>query len=266
MSTPQLSPLTEMPEPQYVMSDEGYRIATYVWGEDDAPTVLVVHGFASSCRDNWVNTGWVRDLLRAGFRVIGVDQRGHGASEKPHEAAAYAMNALVRDLEIVLDTYLIDDAVYLGYSLGARVGWHASVALPNHIRRAVLGGIPDGRPLGRLDLDQARAFVNDGVEVTDKVTLNYITLTERVPGNDLGAVIALAEGMRFGDEDPDLGDPPTQPVLFATGADDAIIDDSRRIAEGVPTGSFFEIPGRHHFNAPGSREFRKRGIAFLLDD
>ena len=44
-----------------------------------------MHGFASSCRDNWVSTGWVRDLTRAGFRVLGVDQLGHGASDKPHD-------------------------------------------------------------------------------------------------------------------------------------------------------------------------------------
>jgi alpha-beta hydrolase superfamily lysophospholipase len=73
--------LTQMPSPQFVMSAAGRRIATYLWGEEDAPTVLAVHGFASSCRDNWANTGWVRDLTRAGFRVLGVDQRGHGASD-----------------------------------------------------------------------------------------------------------------------------------------------------------------------------------------
>ena len=39
------------------MRGDGRRIATYSWGEDDAPTVLCVHGFASSCRDNW--SGWV---------------------------------------------------------------------------------------------------------------------------------------------------------------------------------------------------------------
>lgn len=255
--------MTETPDPQYVMSQDGFRLATYTWGDEDAPVVLCVHGFASSCRDNWVNTGWVRELLRAGFRVLGVDQRGHGASEKPHEATAYTMENLVLDLETVLDTYLIDEAAYLGYSLGARVGWHTAVDLPHRIRRAVLGGIPDGRPLGRLDLAQARAFVEEGAEVTDPVTRNYVTLTQRVEGNDLRAVVALAAGMRFGDEDPDLGDPPTQPVLFATGSEDGIIDDSRRIAAGVPHGEFFEIPGRHHFNAPGSRDFRRAGTEFL---
>ena len=50
----------------------------------------------------------MRDLTRAGFRVLGVDQRGHGASDKPHEPRDYAMDALVGDLVTVLDTYLLD--------------------------------------------------------------------------------------------------------------------------------------------------------------
>lgn len=260
--------ITEMPEPQFVMSQEGHRVATYTWGweDDDAPVALCVHGFASSCKDNWVDTGWVRDLQRAGFRVLGIDQRGHGASDRPHTAIEYAMDAFVSDLTIVLETYLVDTARYVGYSLGARVGWHAAVALGDRIERAVLGGIPDGRPLGRLDIAQARAFAEGGDEVTDPVTRNYVTLAERVPGNDLLALVALAEGMRFGDADPDLGHPPQQPILFATGSDDAILEDSKHLAAATPNGRFVEVPGRHHFNAPGSKDFRAAGVAFLAED
>lgn len=260
--------LTEMPAPQYVMTAEGRKIATYTWSngswaDDDAPTVLCVHGFASSCRDNWVNTGWVRDLLRAGFRVLGVDQLGHGASDKPHEASEYTMDALVTDLVTVLDTYLIDTVRYSGYSLGARVGWQLAVQAPERVERAVLGGIPDGRPLARLQIEQARAYAESGTPVEDRVTQNYVTLAERVPGNEILALVALAEGMRFGDADPDPRHPPLQPILFATGSDDAILEQSRALAEGTPEGSFLEVPGRHHFNAPGSRAYRQAAIAFL---
>ncbi len=255
--------LTEMPSPRYVMSAEGRRIATYLWGAEDAPTVLCVHGFVSSCRDNWVNTGWVRDLTRAGLRVLGVDQRGHGASDKPHEASAYGMDALVGDVVTVLDTYLLDTVHYVGYSLGARVGWQVAVQVPDRIDRAVLGGIPDGRPLARMQIEQARAYAEGGTRVEDPVTRNYVKLAERVPGNDLLALVALAEGMRHGDADPDPAHPPRQPVLFATGSDDAILEQSRALADATPNGSFVEVPDRHHFNAPGSRVFRRAAVEFL---
>lgn len=255
----------EVPKPQYVMSQEGFRLATYTWGDEDAPVVMAVHGFASSTRDTWVSTGWLHDLLAAGFRVLAVDQRGHGLSEKPHTPDAYTMDALVADIEAILDTYMIDPVRYLGYSLGARVGWHVAAELPLRVERAVLGGIPDGRPLGRLDIEQALAYVDHGTDVTDPVTRQYIALTERVDTNDLRALIALAGGMRFGDEDVGLGDPPQQEILIATGSNDGILAESQEVARGLPHGHFVEIPGRHHFNAPGSRDFRGPGVAFLKE-
>ncbi|WP_167137727.1 alpha/beta hydrolase family protein [Diaminobutyricimonas sp. TR449] len=255
--------LTEMPTPQYVMASDGRRIATYLWGDEDAPVVMCVHGFASSTRDNWVNTGWVRDLTRAGFRVLGVDQRGHGVSDKPHQARAYGMDALVEDLVTVLDTYLFDTVHYAGYSLGARVGWQLAALVPQHIDLAVLGGIPDGRPLARLKLDEARAYAEHGIPVEDRVTQNYCTVAERVAGNDLLALLALAEGMRYADSDPDPANPPKQQILFATGSEDAILEQSRRLADATPNSTFVELPDRHHFNAPGSRVFRQSAVEFF---
>lgn len=261
-----IAPLvTEMPHPQFVMAGDGRRIATYQWGDEDAPTVLCVHGFASGCRDNWVATGWVRELLRAGYRVLGVDQRGHGASDKPHEAADFSMEVFVADLVSVLDTYLLDSVLYAGYSLGARVGWQLAVAHPERVERAVLGGIPDGVPLARLQIEQARAFIDHGTPVADRGTQNYLTLAERVEGNDLRALVALAEGMRFGDADPDVTHPPTQQILFATGSDDSILEQSKALADATPTGAFVELPGRHHFNAPGSRDFRQAALRFFAE-
>lgn len=262
-----LSDLTSMPEPQHVYAGDGVRLATYTWGDVDGPVAVLVHGFASSARDNWVATGWVRTLTGAGHRVLAVDQRGHGRSEKPHTPAEYGIRALTSDVEAVLDAHLIDDAVYVGYSLGARVGWEVVRELPQRIRRAVLGGVPDGIPLARLNLDQARAYLDDGIPVEDRVTQNYITLTERVGGNDLRALLALAEGMRTsGAVDPDPADAPIRPILFATGSDDAIIEGSRQLAGAAPAGRFLEIPGRNHFNAPGSRAFKTAAVEFLAEE
>lgn len=262
MTSP-LRPLSRMPEPQYVMSADGDRLATYTWGPEAAPTVLAVHGFASSCRDNWVDTGWVRDLLAAGFRVLGVDQLGHGLSDKPHDPRRYTMRGLAANLLAVLDTHLVDEAAYLGYSLGGRVGWQLMHAAPEHVTVGVLGGIPDGRPLTRLRIEQARDYLDAGETIPDAVTRRYIALAERLGSNDVRALLALAEGMRLHEDAPPVDSPPTQPTLIATGSEDAILPDSRLLAEALPDGSFFEIPGRGHVNAPASRDFRHAGVDFL---
>ena len=252
----------EAPPAREVLSPDGEWIATYEWGDLDAPVVMAVHGFASSGLLNWQVTGWVRDLLRAGFRVIAIDQRGHGDSSKPHEPGKYTMELLVADLLAVMDGYMVNDAAVVGYSLGARVGWHAALELPDRVTRAVLGGIPDGDPLTRFRVDEARAYIADGIAVEDRLTAAYVQMASGIRGNDLSALVALVEGMRGGLQ-PDPANPPRQPVLFATGSEDAILEKSRTLAASAPQGSFFEVPGRNHFNAPTSRQFRDAAIEFL---
>jgi pimeloyl-ACP methyl ester carboxylesterase len=257
-----MSLVPQTPTPQFVMATDGTRIATYDVGDEGAPAVLAVHGFASSAQVNWFATGWVRELVRAGFRVVAVDQRGHGRSDKPHDSAAYTMQQLVADVATVLDTYLLDEVGLVGYSLGARVGWHAALGTEHRITRAVLGGIPDGQPLTRFRIDEATAFLDRGIEVQDRITHAYIEMAARTPTNDLAALVALVGGLQGGLQ-PDPSSPPQQPVLFATGSEDSILAASQRLAAVTPQGELFQIPGRNHFNAPTSRAFRDRALAFL---
>jgi pimeloyl-ACP methyl ester carboxylesterase len=254
--------LPSAPEPRVVLAPDGVPLATYDAGDHDARTVLAVHGFSSSAYANWWATGWVRELVRAGYRVIALDQRGHGASGKPLDPAAYTMAALVADVQTVLDTYLVDEVAFVGYSLGARVGWHAAVASPHLITRAVLGGIPDGDPMTRFRVDEARAFLAGGPPVQDPLTRAYFDLVEATAGNEAPALVALVEGMRGG-EQPDPDDPPRQPTLFATGSEDPILPRTRRLAAATPRSELYVIPARNHFNAPTSRQFRDRALAFL---
>lgn len=252
------------PPAQGVASVDGTTIATYDFGDPDAPAVLAVHGFASSGLLNWRNSGWVRDLMRAGFRVIAIDQRGHGQSAKPHSPSAYTMELLVSDVLQVLDTFMLDEVAYLGYSLGARVGWQTALTAPGRISRAILGGIPGGDPLTRFRIDQARAFISDGRTIDDRLTDTYVQMARGIPNNDLEALVCLVEGMRGGPQ-PEPANPPTQPTLFATGSDDPILAASRHLAAATPQGSFYEIPDRNHFNAPTSRAFRDAAVRFLTE-
>ena len=254
--------LPDAPAARLVMASDGVALASYEWGDPDAPVVVAVHGFASSAITNWHLSGWTRELTRSGFRVLALDQRGHGASSKPHDPSAYTMATLVADVLTVVDTYLIDDFALVGYSLGARVGWHAALELPERMTRVVLGGIPGGDPLTRFRIDEARAFVDGGPPVDDPLTMSYLTMAAGIPGNDLPALLSLVEGMRGGAQ-PDPANPPRQAVLFATGSEDPIVAASRALASAAPHGEFFEIPGRDHFNAPTSGQFRGRAVRFL---
>ena len=256
--------ISDAPTARKVIAADNVRLATYDFGDEDAPTVLAVHGFASGALLNWHAAGWVRDLTRAGYRVIAIDQRGHGASDKPHDPASYTMDILASDVLTVLDTYMLSEVDLVGYSLGARVAWHAARELPDRITRAVLGGIPGGDPLTRFNIREARAFIEHGRPVDDRLTAAYLTMAGGIAGNDLSALVSLVEGMRDGPQ-PDAANAPAQPLLFATGSEDPILQASRALSEATPHGEFFEIPGRNHFNAPTSRPFRDRALKFLSE-
>ena len=63
--------------------------------------VVLVHGFSSSVEGNWGAPGVIA-ALEKDFRVVALDCRGHGKSDKPHDAAAYG-NEMVEDVARLLD-------------------------------------------------------------------------------------------------------------------------------------------------------------------
>ena len=89
-----------MPE----VSNRGVRISHDIAGEG-RPLVLL-HGWSGD-RSWWTEPGYV-DALRSDHRLVQVDLRGPGASDKPHEAAAYTADALTGDIFSVADAEGLD--------------------------------------------------------------------------------------------------------------------------------------------------------------
>lgn len=77
-------------------------------------------------------------LLPDRFRLIRYDMRGHGGSDCP--APPYAMGALVRDAETLLDRLEVRDAVFVGLSVGGLVAQGLAVKRMDQLRALVLSG------------------------------------------------------------------------------------------------------------------------------
>jgi pimeloyl-ACP methyl ester carboxylesterase len=94
-------------------------------------------------------------LPAAEFRLIYVDHRGVGRSDKPHDAQAYAMPLRVADAVAVLDELGIGRAHFIGNSYGGRLGFGIGEHAPGRVLSLVIGGQqpyfidPDG-PLIRV--------------------------------------------------------------------------------------------------------------------
>lgn len=131
----------------YAVND-GVRIHYTVDG--DGPPLLLHWGFAGSIED-WEDPGYVA-ALRDRYRVIRLDPRGQGRSDRPHDPAAYARDLRVGDVLAVLDAAGIDRTHYWGYSMGGWIGFVLGAAAPHRLRSLVLGGAQpfegNPRPLG----------------------------------------------------------------------------------------------------------------------
>jgi pimeloyl-ACP methyl ester carboxylesterase len=99
-------------------SSDGTRIATYTAGDPANPAILLIHGWAQH------SVCWqpVMDRLEDRFHVVAMDLRGHGASDKPDDPAAYTDTSLwADDVAAVMDLHHLANVTLVGWSYGSRV-------------------------------------------------------------------------------------------------------------------------------------------------
>lgn len=90
-----------------------------------------------------------------------MDARGHGESDKPHDAAAYTLSSRVNDIVAVMDSIGISRANYWGYSMGGWIGFGMAMEARARLRAINIGGQdPYGRKmLPGPDGSDAREFI-----------------------------------------------------------------------------------------------------------
>lgn len=218
--------------------------------EEGAGTpVVLLHGLSTSTKGNWKEPGTWTVLVEAGKRVIGLDARGHGRSEKPHDPSAYENHAMVRDVEALLDHLGVENADLVGYSMGAATAVRFASGEPR-VRRLVLGGIGGdparwGTSEGDTRVQMARRWLSgleaeDPTGVTDPVARAARKLFE-ARGNDLRAMAALLRGNRHLTRDIRL-DSVAAPTLVVCGDKDA---SPYALASALPDGEGLVLDGDH---------------------
>lgn len=115
----------------FVEADDGVRLHVQDLGE--GPPVVFVAGFGL---DHTVWDREVRLLTDRGHRVICVDQRGHGWSDKPLHG--YDIDRLARDLVTVLENLGVGEATAVGWSFGGQTAFKAAILAPERITHLVL--------------------------------------------------------------------------------------------------------------------------------
>jgi pimeloyl-ACP methyl ester carboxylesterase len=124
---------------QFATSKDGSRIAYDVTGS--GPAVILLHG-GGQTRRVWHDLGYV-GRLGGEFTVITIDLRGNGESDKPTQAAAYAIDRLTEDILAVADQVKAERFAIWGFSYGANIGRYLA-ARSDRVRALIYIGIPFG--------------------------------------------------------------------------------------------------------------------------
>src|SRR5690242_11387614 len=239
---------------------DGVRIHYEVNGPKHGKPIVLVHGFASDYRLNWVGTRWQETLTGAGFRVIGIDCRGHGHSDKPHAEAAYGVDLMAGDVIGVLDDLAVDASAFLGYSMGARIGLQVVLDHPRRVTRAVLGGIGSA---GAIDhaAQIARAFrISEPTD--DPIAQSFYNFASARPTNDMQALAACIVGLKA-DVQPDRLAKIRTPILIVVGDRDEIATGAPELVELIPSSRLVTIANRDHMSAVPARGFKQAALEFL---
>ncbi len=232
-------------------------------GRDLNEPILLIHGFASNHRMNWVGPRWVQTLTEAGRRVIAFDNRGHGQSQKLHAPADYRLDLMIQDAANLLAHLSVEHADVMGYSMGARIASFLAVAEPTLVRSLVLGGLGDRLVRdGGLPETIAEALEAPSLDSLVDPTQRLFRVFAEQTKSDRAALAACVRGASRSltlEEAARIN----QPTLVAVGERDTLAGDLSKLVALLPRAEALSIPGRDHNLAVGDKAFKAGALDFL---
>lgn len=240
---------------------EGVEIAYRDEGEGNP--ILLIHGFASNHQINWVGPGWFETLQGAGYRVIALDNRGHGQSEKLYDPALYPSRVMAGDARRLLDHLDISQATVMGYSMGARISAFLSMDAPERVSKVIFGG---------LGINMVRG-IGGSEEIAQALRAPTLSSVESQVGKAFRAFAEQTKSDRealatciLASRDPITEDDVRgidQSALVAVGTNDDVSGNGDELANLLPNGQFLDISRRDHMTAVGDKVYKAGVLDFL---
>ena len=245
----------------YKFNSDSVEIAYDDVGQGDP--ILLIHGFASNGRVNWVDTGWVKTLVDAGFRVITIDNRGHGESEKLYDPKFYEAAEMAEDARRLLDHLNIERCYVMGYSMGARISAFLTILHPTRVRAAVFAGLASNMIHGvgggpEIAKGLEAASINDVTDLGARAFRYFAELTR----SDLKALAACIKSSRVKITEEMLAQIRV-PVLVVAGDQDTVSGDVAPLVATIPGAKGLVLVNRNHMNAVGDKSYKQEVVAFF---
>ena len=107
-------------------------------GPEDAPPVVLLHGFPESHR-TWRE---IAPRLEESFRLIMPDQRGFAGSDLPQDVEDYATDKLIDDIFALADTLGLDEFTLVGHDWGGAISWPAALRSDPRLKKLAIVNAP----------------------------------------------------------------------------------------------------------------------------
>jgi pimeloyl-ACP methyl ester carboxylesterase len=107
-------------------------------GPEEGEPIVFLHGFPESHRTWRHQMDGLSDL----YRVYAPDQRGFGASDKPHAVENYETDRIIADVMALADALGLDHFTLAGHDWGGAVAWGAALTHPFRVKRLIIVNAP----------------------------------------------------------------------------------------------------------------------------
>lgn len=217
--------------------------------------VVLVHGFISTS-ESWTRSPLYADLITNGYKVIILDQRGNGKSDKPHDLKAYENDAEAKDIIGLMKYLEIKRYAAVGYSRGSIITSRLLV-LDKNVSVAVLGGM--GSAFTNPNWPRRELFYRalSGEPVEELAGMvKYV----QESGRDQQALAYLQKAQPS--TSPEELKKVKKPVLVICGDQDEDNGSSKELSEMIPNSVYKRVPGKHNDTAQ-SKDFSNEVITFL---
>jgi pimeloyl-ACP methyl ester carboxylesterase len=212
-------------------------------------TPLVLQAGAAGDLRMWQRAGYA-DRLAEDYRVILIDPRGHGLSDRPQGLAAHAISRYVADVAAVLDAEGVERCLYWGHADGGRVGIELAAGAPDRVLGLVAAGVveepPDvrrraARGFHRLGMGELLRLIqsDEGIEAPGWLWLLFLETDVEMLCLELEAWADWRGGWAAAGE-------LRCPVPFLAGELEDPAGELAALAARLPDAAAVALPGRGH--------------------
>lgn len=260
-------------EGQYLTVSDNVRL--HYTDEGAGTPVILVHGFAANIDMNWRAPGAL-DGLAEDYRVIALDNRGHGLSSKPHDPEAYGQE-MVDDVIRLMDHLELEKAHVVGYSMGGFITLKLLTQYPERLLSAAPCGMAwqaMNEENGNFLLTLASSLEEDGSmqPLFDRLTpegremsaFRYATIDFMIGlGNDKIALAKLMRSFPAFEVSEEALKSSTVPTLTVVGSVDPLAEGVEEMHAMMPHHELVLLEGEDHISAVRSPGFLEAVRAFL---